>query len=126
MRTQLTLLVSLTLFLFGSSAYAMSGEELLEGLRDYANPNLSDAKWYGSGVSLGFVSGVAHVAIQYGIVCPKSSVSAKQLIAITKKYVEDNPSHWQLPAETLATNALIQAFPCTDMPKQGPPSNRTR
>ena len=44
--------------------------------------------------------------------CIPNDVTADQAMVIIEKFLSDNQQYLQLPAETVATYALVIAFPC--------------
>ena len=44
--------------------------------------------------------------------CIPNDVTADQAMRIIDKFLSDNPQYMQLPAEMVATYALVIAFPC--------------
>lgn len=73
--------------------------------------DLSDA--IKSGDVVGYVTGVADVASIQGLICVPSDVSKKQLVAIVKRYFEQNPDKWNQPAPDLVLAALKPNFACS-------------
>jgi hypothetical protein len=93
---------------FATPACALTGEELLDGLREFNNQKYT----FHAGLAVGYVSGASNVAVGAGIACPPTSISAMQLSAVAKKYIEDRPARWQLPADALVMASLQEGFPC--------------
>jgi hypothetical protein len=105
-------LITLALGLLSACpALALTGEELLKGLRAAESP---EASKFEVGLSLGFVSGISHLAKSLGLLCGQAeNITIWQLAAIARKHIENNPSEWHKDAESLVLQALVQAFPCT-------------
>jgi hypothetical protein len=110
MRFAIIICVTLLLGLYATQAHALNGEQLLDGLRIAENPVTQSSLQ--AGLSVGFVSGVASVANSAGTLCASSTLSAQQMAAVVKKYLEDNPATWNLPADSSVIQALQIAFPC--------------
>jgi hypothetical protein len=114
-RTSISLAIA-AIFIFSPTTFAATGEELLQGLRAADNPYTRGSLQ--AGLAMGFVSGASSVASHLGAICPPGGgASALQMAAIVKQYIEAHPEKWQLPADQLAVQAMVQAFPCP-MPRQ--------
>ena len=93
------------------SAFAMSGNELVDGMRVYlkADKNYTKADYLLAGNYLGYVQGVAEAtASDYSL---PDEVTADQLCHIVAKFLEKHPERWNEPASRLVRNALQEAFP---------------
>ena len=64
------------------------------------------------GICLGYVMGVADALAKQKI-CAPLSVTAGQLESVTKKYLNEFPERLHYSADSLVTDALSKAFPCT-------------
>ena len=66
-------------------------------------------------VAMGYVMGV--VDVNNGIFfCLPKTVSVGQAVAITAKWLKDNPERWNAQADELVVEALKPAFPCPKKP----------
>ena len=122
MRNLLASTAVLLLF-FVSDARAMTGEELLDGLRKAESPVERDKYSYFAGLAQGYVSGIANYsnALQVtntaNVHCfGDKALSSAQLVAIVRNYVEERPAQWNENAELLIAAALREAFPCGKAP----------
>lgn len=89
-----------------SSAYALSGNDLMKWLPDYEQNN-----GFSGGLYLGYVSGIADLGNKI-LFCSKQNVTRGQLAAIVGKYLRNHPESWQEEASTLVAAAIEEAFPC--------------
>jgi hypothetical protein len=105
-------IVLCVIFVFSfDSAFAMSGNELVDGMRVYlkADKNYTKADYLLAGNYLGYVQGVAEVtASDYSL---PNGVTADQLCHTVAKFLEKHPERWNEPASRLVRNALQEAFP---------------
>jgi len=93
------------------STFAMSGNELVDGMRAYlkADKDYTKADYLLAGNYLGYVQGVAEAtASDYSL---PSGVTADQLCHVVAKFLEKHPERWSEPASRLVCNALQEAFP---------------
>lgn len=71
-----------------------------------------------NGMCGGYIAGVSDAMAGYQAVgspriyCSPSGVTLIQLVAVVKKWFEDNPSQLHQPAVSLVMRALSEAFPC--------------
>lgn len=105
--------ILITLSLFATPCHALTGEQLLDGLRAQEDPRRQYT--FEAGLAIGFVSGTANTALSLGAICPSTVISTNQMIAVARKHIEDRPSYWNLPAEGLVFAALRDAFPCQSL-----------
>lgn len=66
-----------------------------------------------SALYMGYVAGISDVLRLSGIICPPSNATVGQAVAITSKYLRENPEHWSVAGELLVSRALTPAFPCS-------------
>ena len=66
---------------------------------------------FDDGFCYGYVIGVFDT-IQGELICAPDGVTINQVESIVKKYLKENPAKLHLTARSLATGALIEAFPC--------------
>ena len=92
-----------------AQVFFYGGNHLVELMREYENPNTSS---FGAGRYSGFVSGVYDTLSALNIICPTTSVTVGQAIAIVTKYLKSNPEKWNESAIDLVSVALMNAFPC--------------
>ena len=93
------------------SAFAISGNDLIAGMRVYlkADKDYTKADFLLAGNYLGYVQGVAEAtASDYSL---PDAVTADQLCLIVAKFLEKHPERWNEPAPNLVRNALQEAFP---------------
>lgn len=107
----------LALCLFASGdALALNGNNLMDYLRaekmvDEGRANQGD--FLDGGFALGFVAGAMFTLHSVDPkVCLPSGHNAKQLVAVTRRYFENNPAQLHREAAVLVREAAIQAFPC--------------
>ena len=117
---KLLVLAGTLLLLITSNASAMTGEELLHGLREAESPVEREKYSYFAGLALGYVSAIANYshALQVTNIASihcfgDQALSSAQLVAIVRKYVEERPAQWHEKAELLIAAALRDAFPCS-------------
>lgn len=63
------------------------------------------------GILLGYVRGVSEEKM-YRRFCPPEGTTVDQVLAVVKKYIRDNPTTWNQPANVRVTKSLSIAFPC--------------
>ncbi len=110
-----TILVGIGLALIPTPSFTqpMTGNELLEDLRDWDDPkNVS----FTVGSAVGFVWGVADTLMVLNRICPPGTVTKGQLVRVVYKGLTDNPVGLHRPAFVPTANALITAFPCEKKP----------
>ncbi|MHB8136996.1 MAG: Rap1a/Tai family immunity protein [Smithellaceae bacterium] len=93
------------------SAFAMSGDELIDGMRSYlkAEKDYTKADYLLAGNYMGYVQGVAEAtASDYSL---PSGVTPEKLFRIVANYLEKHPKRLSDPATRLVRNALLEAFP---------------
>tara|TARA_Y100000296_G_scaffold74999_1_gene94194 strand:- start:153 stop:551 length:399 start_codon:yes stop_codon:yes gene_type:complete len=67
---------------------------------------------------VGFIVGVADsLSAVPGLACVPEGVTNGQILAVTVKFLEDNPSQLHLRAAMLQMAAVSAAFPCADPSK---------
>jgi hypothetical protein len=105
-------LATVAMCIVSTNVFAATGEELLRGLQAADNPYTRHS--FEAGLAMGFVSGASSVAVHLGAICPYGGdISALQMAAIVRNYIEAHPEKWQLPADELAVQAMVKAFPCS-------------
>ena len=99
-------------FVFSSnSAFAISGNDLIPGMKVYlkSETDYTKADFLLAGNYLGYVQGVAEAtASDYSL--PKD-ITADQMCHIVAKFLEKHPERWNEPAPNLIRNALQEVFP---------------
>jgi hypothetical protein len=111
MKRPLGIVLFAVLVLSCHSAFAMSGNELVDGMRVYlkADKDSTKADYLLAGNYLGYVQGVAEAtASNYSL---PNGVTADLLCHIVAKFLEKHPERWSEPASRLVCNALQEAFP---------------
>lgn len=104
------LLIAL-LVLAGPAAFAMTGDELAEGMKSYlkTEKDYTKADYLLSGNYMGYVLGVAEAtASDYSL---PSGVTPERLYQIVAVYLEKHPQRLKEPAANLVRAALSEAFP---------------
>jgi len=95
-------------------AQAMDGNDLLTGYNSYKHVKAGVAKntdAYDGGLFDGYVSGIFDSVV--GIVlCVPSDVKNGRIQEVVGQFLETHPASRQRTAVLLATQALMQAFPC--------------
>lgn len=109
------LLVALSIANLMEPAYAqfMSGQQLVERIRDYEKFMRGD-KTFDSmnyGFYSGYVIGVSDVYLD-GTICPPDGTKIGTMLAVVTKYFNEHPEMWARAADTLVWRALNSAFPC--------------
>ena len=59
----------------------------------------------------GYIYGVADSFMDEGY-CPPKGINYSQIVAIVKKYLNNNPKYWNENATTLILTALMIDYPC--------------
>jgi hypothetical protein len=72
----------------------------------------SNTDSFSQGQCLGYVEGVFDELSAKKNICAASSVTAKQVEDITKKYFSQYPESLHYSANSLIADAMIKAFPC--------------
>lgn len=93
------------------SAFAVSGDELVDGMRSYlkAEKDYTKADYLLAGNYMGYVQGVAEAtASDYSL---PGGVTPETLYHIVNDYLEKHPNKWKEPASNLVRSALLEAFP---------------
>lgn len=95
-----------------ASAYFLAGSDLIEPVREYRKAERGETgvdysmAWY----YRGYVLGVYDTNdVRY---CTPQGFTIAQLMAVTAKYIEDNPKYWNEPADQLIASAIMANFPC--------------
>jgi hypothetical protein len=104
------LLFALIVFSF-NSAFAISGDDLIPGMRVYleSEANYTKADFLLAGNYLGYVQGVVEAtASDYSL--PKD-ITADQMCQIIAKFLERHPQRWKEPTTNLIRNAMQEAYP---------------
>jgi hypothetical protein len=92
-------------------AFAMSGDDLIDGMRSYLKEekDYTKADYLLAGNYMGYVQGVAEATVSdYSL---PSGVTPEKLYHIVANYLEKHPKRWSEPASRLVRNALLEAFP---------------
>jgi hypothetical protein len=95
---------------FAGSGY-IDGHTLNNRLKDYDVPNKTAAQAVTGGNAQGYITGVAD-ALDGVLFCIPNDVKVGQLIAMTERYLRDNPDKWNRNADTLIVESLRPSFPC--------------
>lgn len=95
-------------------AQAMDGNDLLAGYNSYKRVKsgiAANTDAYKGGLFDGYVSGVFDSAVGIAL-CVKGDVKNGQIQEVVGQFLETHPASRQRSAVLLATQALMQAFPC--------------
>jgi hypothetical protein len=93
------------------SAFAISGNDLVAGMRVYlkADKDYTKADYLLAGNYLGYVQGVVEAtASDYSL---PNDITADEMCRIVAKFLERHPQRWKEPAPNLIRNALQEAYP---------------
>ena len=93
------------------SAFAMNGEDLVDGMRSYlkAEKDYTKADYLLAGNYMGYVQGVAEATVSdYSM---PNGVTPEKIYHIVADYLDKNPKRWNEPASNLVRNALREAYP---------------
>ncbi|MEO8331016.1 MAG: Rap1a/Tai family immunity protein [Gallionella sp.] len=96
------------------AAQAMDGNDLLAGYDSYkrAKAGVSvNTDAYDGGLFDGYISGIFDSAVGIAL-CVKGNVKSGQIQELVGQFLEAHPASRQRSAVLLATQALMQAFPC--------------
>ena len=69
--------------------------------------------WF-AGVCFGYILGVAESEEGFMKPCIPSGVSREQLVRVVHKHLREHPEHTHEDANSLVTDALFIAFPCSE------------
>jgi len=114
MKRQLGIVLFVVFILSFHSAFAMSamsGNDLIDGMRSYlkAEKDYTKADYLLSGIYMGYVQGVAEATVpDYSL---PSGVTPDDLYHIIANYLEKHPNKWNEPAANLVRSSLLEAFP---------------
>ena len=111
MKRQLGIVLFTVFVLSCHSAFAMSGNDLIDGMRSYlkAEKDYTKADYLLAGNYMGYVQGVAEATVS--VYSLPGGVTPDNLYHIVANYLEKNPQRWSEPAVHLVRNALLEAFP---------------
>jgi len=113
-------LFSVFVLLVTPSAFAYSGNDLLQGL--VMQQQVSEGRIDGSAKQtadtffvMGFISASFSTLndIHPKVCLPNQGGNISQFAAVTRRYLNNNPNQLHRPAHVLVREAAIQAFPCT-------------
>lgn len=93
------------------SALAMSGNELIDGMKSYlkAEKDYTKADYLLAGNYMGYVLGVAEATVDdYSL---PSGVTPDAVYRIVASFLEKHPEKWKEPAGPLVRKALQEAYP---------------
>jgi hypothetical protein len=111
MKRQLGIVLFAVFVLSCHSAFAMSGGDLIDGMRSYlkAEKDYTKADYLLAGNYMGYVQGVAEATVSdYSL---PSEVTPDNLCHIVANYLEKHPKRWSEPAAHLVRSAILEAFP---------------
>ena len=95
-------------------AQAMDGNNLLAGYNSYKRVlagTSANTDAYDGGLFDGYVLGVFHSAVGM-VICAPGDIKNGQIQEVVGQFLESHPAYRERPAVKLATQALMQAFPC--------------
>lgn len=105
------LLFAAALIFICHSAYALSGNDLADGMKAYlkAEKDYTKADYLLAGNYMGYVEGVAEATLaDYSL---PGKVTPDQLFRIVADFLAKHPDRWNEPAVNLVRRALQQAYP---------------
>ncbi len=109
--------IILLLFLCGNLfAGGISGNVLLKGMKEYKRETAGnkDANHYESIFFQSYAIGVMD-GLHGNKICPPKNTNLGQLLAMSVKYIVNNPEQWHKSAFFLISEPLIKTFPCIDL-----------
>ncbi len=110
----LIVLAAMVLFipLDSHAAFFMTGNELVEKMREYENrlAGNSNFSFFDVGSYMGYVQGI-YDSTSGLVFDPFAEVTVAQVCAVVAKYLKENPEKWNQPAHLLVIEALKKAFP---------------
>ena len=68
------------------------------------------------GMCIGYVVGVMSVVKYTNYFCLPNKATHSQATLVVKKYLSEHPEKLHLDADGLVLEALIEAFPCSELP----------
>ena len=68
------------------------------------------------GMCIGYVVGVMSVVEYTKYFCLPGKSTHSQVTLVVQKYLSEHPEKLHLDADVLVLDALVEAFPCTDLP----------
>ena len=68
------------------------------------------------GMCIGYVVGVLSVVEYTKYFCLPGKSTHSQVTLVVQKYLSEHPEKLHLDADVLVLDALVEAFPCTDLP----------
>ena len=95
-----------------AQTHANTGVALLSRLNTVDGPNPG----LGTGLGVGYVSGVSDTLRVAELVCYPQGVTVNQTVKVVHKYLKDNPAQLHQDTVLLVSAALVEAFPCKDKP----------
>lgn len=109
----LKFLIPTTLFICVGNAYATTGNELKDWMNEWEGMANSrpGANSYKAGLYHGYVLSIAETS-QGAVWCTRSGITQGQVLAVSSKYLNDNPEKLHQDANALILEALPKAFPC--------------
>lgn len=107
------LILAFCLFASGD-ALAVNGNYLMERLRAHKlTQEGGGSDFANAGYALGFVAGAMFTRDNVDPkVCLPSGHNVNQLVAVTRRFFENNPAQLHRDAAELVREAAMQAFPC--------------
>ncbi len=90
------------------------GNELVKDMKEYdkwQNGN-KDVDFYKSLSFSYYISGVADTMESASQICIPEGVNNGQIYAIVTKYIKNNPEKWNMSANDLVVQPLLDTFPC--------------
>jgi hypothetical protein len=100
----------------GMNVSAMTGNQLLELCSHFSPGNINESGSYCHGYVVGVNETLPPDLTQY--ICIPDSVDSHELTLVVQRYLTDNTSLLQDEASWLVTWALINAYPCREIPPE--------
>ena len=105
------ILLFAVLILYCPSAFALSGNDLAEGMKAYlkAEKDYTKSDYLLAGNYMGYVEGVAEATLaDYSL---PGTVTPEVLFRIVADFLGKHPDRWNEPAVNLVRKALLEAYP---------------
>ena len=97
-------------------AQAITGNQLYETCRHYNPPHTNEAGSYCRGYVAGVIETLPPELSKY--TCLPDGIDANRLTLVVRDYLADNREKLQEEASILVNWALINSFPCRDIPPE--------
>lgn len=111
----LILVIALCFCSFNASAYFVDGNDLVRNMREWdnANRNSQNTNYRMAASYTSYVQGVNDSLDLNHLICSGTNATVGQVGAVVKRFLESKPERWAEPAFFLVSDALKEAFPCS-------------